>query len=130
MSACPIWSRDLPAKPAADAAPMFGPIGIRLKRMPDKEWKCAFDNPIPSPSGLQLVTLKEADDYIMKLSKIDQSHKEWQDAIEALILAAEGRRPLMRARIGMLRPLNRHVERVFDPERKPHWDKQKLARDR
>jgi hypothetical protein len=29
----------------------------------------------------------------------------------------------MFARIGMLRALNRHVEQVFNPDRKdPHWD--------
>jgi hypothetical protein len=34
----------------------------------------------------------------------------------------------MFARIGMLRALNRHVERVFDPSRKDtHWGK--LKRD-
>jgi hypothetical protein len=37
----------------------------------------------------------------------------------------------MMARIGMLRALNRNVERVFDPSRKDtHWGKRKLARDR
>jgi hypothetical protein len=35
-SACPIWSRGLPAKLAAVAARMCGPIGNRLKNMPDK----------------------------------------------------------------------------------------------
>jgi len=33
-------------------------------------------------------------------------------------MAAENRGPLMHARIGMLRALNRHVERAFDPSRK------------
>jgi len=33
----------------------------------------------------------------------------------------------MHARVGMLRALNRHVERVFDLDRKPHhWGKRKL----
>ena len=47
---------------------------------------------------------------------------EWQAAIEALLMAAEDRGPLMHARIGMLRALNRNVERVFDQSRKDkHW---------
>jgi hypothetical protein len=55
---------------------------------------------------------------------------EWQAAIEALLMAAEDRGPLMHARIGMLRALNRHVERVFDPSRKEkHWGRPKLKRD-
>jgi hypothetical protein len=38
---------------------------------------------------------------------------------------------LMLARIGLMRALNRHVERVFDPSRKDHhWGRRKLKRDR
>jgi hypothetical protein len=38
--------------------------------------------------------------------------------------------PTMLARIGVMKALNRHVERVFDPERKDtHWGKPKLKRD-
>jgi hypothetical protein len=29
--------------------------------------------------------------------------------------------PYMMARIGVMRALNRHVERVFDPSRNHHW---------
>jgi hypothetical protein len=36
----------------------------------------------------------------------------------------------MMARIGVTRALNRHVERVFNPDRKdPHWGRRKLTRD-
>jgi len=36
----------------------------------------------------------------------------------------------MMARIGMLRALNRHVERVFNTDRKDkHWGKRKIKRD-
>jgi hypothetical protein len=39
--------------------------------------------------------------------------------------------PTMMARIGIMRALNRHIERVFDPDCKdPHWGRRKLARDR
>ena len=55
---------------------------------------------------------------------------EWQAAIEALLMAAEDRGPLMHARIGVLRALNRNVERVFDSTRKDtQWGKRKLKRD-
>jgi len=43
-----------------------GPIGNRLKRMPDKGWSRAFDEPIPLPRGRQLVTLEDAGNYITK----------------------------------------------------------------
>jgi hypothetical protein len=99
-------------------------------RMPSKGWSHALDDPIPLPRGRKLVTLEDAAGYIMKLPKAEQNLGEWQAATEALIMAAEDR-PLMHARIGMLRALNRHVERVFDPLRKDHhWGKRKLARDR
>jgi hypothetical protein len=37
----------------------------------------------------------------------------------------------MMARIGIMRALNRHVVREFDPSRKEkHWRRRNLARDR
>jgi len=42
----------------------------------------------------------------------------------------DARRPTMFARIGIVRALNRHAERVFNPSRKEtHWRGPKLARD-
>jgi hypothetical protein len=44
---------------------------------------------------------------------------------------AEHDDPTMFARIGVIRALNRHVKRVFNPSRKePHWGRRKLTRDR
>jgi hypothetical protein len=40
--------------------------------------------------GRQLVTLKDAAGYIMKLPKTEQSLPEWQTAVACLIGAAEG----------------------------------------
>jgi hypothetical protein len=38
--------------------------------------------------------------------------------------------PTMMARIGVMKALNRHVERVFNSDRKEtHWGKRKLKRD-
>ena len=40
-------------------------------------------------------------------------------------------RLLKRARIGIMRALNRHVERAFNSDRKDqHWGRRKVARDR
>ena len=53
--------------------------------------------------------------------------QEWQAAIEILILVSRGG-PTMMARIGVMRALNRHVERVFNSDRKDtHWEKRKLS---
>jgi hypothetical protein len=66
----------------------------------------------------------------MKLPKAELNLREWQAAIKALIMAADGRGPMTNARIGLLRAVNRHVEGVFNPDRKdPHWRRRKLARD-
>jgi hypothetical protein len=99
--------------------------------MPDKGWSRAFDDPIPLPRERQLVTLKDAGNYITNLPKAEHEAPEWQAAMECLILVAEKNGPTMMARIGIVRALNRHVERVFNPDRKDHhWGKRKLARDR
>jgi hypothetical protein len=92
-------------------------------------WSREFDDPISLPDGRKLLTLKDAADYIMKLPKKESDLPEWQAAIEALMLCSRGG-PTMMARIGVMRALNRHVERVFNPDRKDtHWGKRKLERD-
>jgi hypothetical protein len=95
------------------------------------DWSRSFDETIPLPRGRQLVTLKDAGSYITKLPKAEHTAPEWQAAMEALILVATRGGPTMLARIGVMRALNRHVERVFSPSRKdPHWGRRKLTRDR
>jgi hypothetical protein len=94
-------------------------------------WSRKFDEPIPLPGGRELVTLKDAGNYITKLPKAEHEAPEWQAATQALILVATNGGPTMLARIGVMRALNRHVERVFEPSGKKHyWENPKLARDR
>jgi hypothetical protein len=98
--------------------------------MTDKGWKREFEDPIPLPRGRQLVTLEDAGNHITNLPKAEHEAKEWQAAMEALILVATSGGPTMFARIGIMLALNRHVEREFNPDRKDtHWGKRKLARD-
>ena len=66
------------------------------------------------PGGGQLVTLEDAGTYITRLPKAEHTTPEWQTATEALILVATVGGPTMFARIGVMRALNRHVERVFN----------------
>ena len=100
-------------------------------RVANRGWKRQFDEPIPLPRGRRLVTLEDAGKYITKLPKAEHEAAEWQAAMEALILVATSGGPTMFARIGIMRALNRHVERVFNPDRKEHhWGRRKLARDR
>ncbi len=99
--------------------------------MPDTGWRRPFDDPIPLPCGHQLVTLEDAGRYITQLPKAEHEAKEWQAAMEALILVATSGGPTLFARIGIMRALNRGLVREFNPDRKdPHWGRRKLARDR
>ena len=41
------------------------------------------------------MTLRDAADYMIKLPKAEQNLDAWQTAVEALIMAAEDRGPLM-----------------------------------
>ncbi len=93
-------------------------------------WSRRFENPIPLPDGRTLRTLRDAASYLMALPGKTRQSDEWQAAIEALLMAAENRGPLMHARIGMLRALNRNVERTFNSSgRDTHWGKRKLKKD-
>ena len=98
--------------------------------MAAKGWQPAFDDPVPLPRGRQLVTPRDAAEFITKLPKADHDAPEWQAAMEALLLVAEQGGPTMFARIGVLRALNRHRVGEFNPDRKdPHWGRRKLKRD-
>jgi hypothetical protein len=94
------------------------------------DWTREFDEPIPVSKGRQLVTLRDAAEYIQKLPEAEQLLAEWQATVEVLLLVVELNGPTMMARIGMLRALNRSIERTFDSSRKDtHWGKRKLKRD-
>jgi hypothetical protein len=93
-------------------------------------WNHRFDEPIRLPGGRRLVTLRDAGNYILTLPESEHTVPEWQAAMQALGLVATYGGPTMFARIGVMRALNRHVDRVFDTSRKPHhWWKAQLKRD-
>jgi hypothetical protein len=76
-------------------------------------------------------TLRDAANYIKKLPKSEHDTPEWRLAVQMLIDAAEDRGPMLFAKMGIQRAVNRNAERVFNPGRKdPHWGRCKLARDR
>jgi hypothetical protein len=96
----------------------------------DRGWKRRFEESIPLPRGRSLITLEDAGRYITRLPKAELEAWGWQAAMEALILVATSGGPTLFARIGIMRALTRHVERVFNPDRKDHhWGRRKLARD-
>jgi hypothetical protein len=92
-------------------------------------WSRRFEDPISLPDGRALRTLRDAASHVMALPGKTRQSDEWQTAIEALLMAAEDRGPLMHARIGVLRALNRNVERTLIDRKEMHWGKGKLKRD-
>jgi hypothetical protein len=99
--------------------------------MTDKGWRQRFEGPIPLPKGNRLVALEDAGAYITKLPKAEHDAEEWQAAMQAVLLVAEYDGPTIFGWIGVMRALNRDVERVFNSDRKDqHWGRRKLARDR
>jgi hypothetical protein len=92
-------------------------------------WSRKFEEPIPLPKGKPLVTLRDAANYITKLPKAEPQAEEWQAAMQALLLVVQQDGPTMFARIGVMRALHRHEERVFTAGRKEtHWGKRILKR--
>jgi hypothetical protein len=71
--------------------------------MSDKGWHRTFDDPIPLPGGGELRTLRDAGNYIAKLSKREHDTFAWRAAIEALMLVAEHGDDTMLPRIAMVR---------------------------
>ena len=97
--------------------------------MAETGWQRKFEDPITLADGRLLVTLMDAGEYISGLPKKETDLPDWQVAMQALLLVSRSG-PTMLARIAVMRALNRHVERVFNPERKDsHWGKRKLKRD-
>jgi hypothetical protein len=59
---------------------------------------------------------------VNRIPRADRNAKEWPAAMECLILVVEKNGPTMPARIGVMRALNRNVERVFNPDlQNTHW---------
>lgn len=88
-------------------------------------WSREFDEPIPLPGGKLLRTLRDAGEHIAALPKKEHAAPEWQAAMEALILVAEGGGPTMFARIGIMRAFN-HGK--MDPEIEPRRKRAKSYR--
>jgi len=92
-------------------------------------WSTSFEDPSILPDGRKLLTVKDAAHYVTNLPKKESDLPEWQAAIEALMLCSRGGDAML-ARIGVVKALNRHVERVFNTDAKErHLGKRKLKRD-
>lgn len=91
-------------------------------------WDQRFFDPIILPGGRKLVTLRDAALYITKLPKAEHDAKEWQAAMEALMLVAEHDGPTMLARIGVMRALHRHKPKAASASRQKRAKAYKIIR--
>jgi hypothetical protein len=94
-------------------------------------WSLRFAEPIVLQDGSKLTTLREAIGHLV--NTIPASERRMPavlTAAELITSAAEHGGPIEFARIATLQAINRHVERVFNPDRKDtRWGKRKLKRD-
>jgi hypothetical protein len=70
-------------------------------------WERPFDQPIPLPRPAAGANARDAGNYIKKLPRSDRDTAEWRIAIQMLIDAAEDRGPVLFAKVGMDRALDR-----------------------
>jgi hypothetical protein len=70
--------------------------------------------------------LGDAAEYITELPKAQHDADEWQAAMQALLLVAEQDGPVMFARTGVMKALNRNFERTLTGRKEMHWGKRKL----
>jgi hypothetical protein len=80
-------------------------------------WSQKFDEPIVLPDGRELVTLRDAGNYMASMPAAVHSRAEWVVATEALLLVAERGGPTMLARIAVQRALN-HRKSPAKPTRR------------
>ena len=95
-------------------------------------WSLRFAEPIVLEDGSKLATLRDAIRHLAKIiPEAERDMSEILTASDLLTQAAEHDGAVEFARIATLQAINRHVERVLNPNRKDHhWGRRKLARDR
>jgi hypothetical protein len=75
-------------------------------------WFKRFYDPIILPDGRELLTLRDAAEYISALPKAEHDAADWQVAMETLLLVAERDGPEMLARIAVMKALNRQSKPI------------------
>jgi hypothetical protein len=64
-------------------------------------WSEPLTKQFISPKGQPIKTLADARDYLLKLPKSRHAENDVQAAIEAVLMAAEGRGPILHATAGI-----------------------------
>lgn len=87
-------------------------------------WSAPLDKTFVPPKGKPIKTLADARDFLLKLPKARHKEDDVQAAIEAVIMAAEGRGPVLHATAGVGLVLNgRKGIQLPKSTRHPRWEK-------
>ncbi|MBN8987400.1 MAG: hypothetical protein J0H42_04090 [Rhizobiales bacterium] len=101
--------------------------------MPKDGWKRRFEDPIITPDGETLRTLRDAIKYLGRtVAKAEYGHEAVTTASTILTQSAEGGPAWMfMARMATLKAIHRHdPPPPFNPDfKEPHWGKRPLKRD-
>ena len=93
-------------------------------------WSKCFIAPIALPDGSKIATLDQARRFLLALPADRHKDADVVAAIDAVLMAAEGRGPVMHANVGIGRVVN-GPPKIPEPrpskERK--WGRRKLARE-
>ena len=73
-------------------------------------WDRPFAQPVPLAGGRPARTLRDAGNFVRKLSRLEQDAPEWRYAVQMLTDAAEDRGAILLAKIGIDRALNRKIK--------------------
>ncbi len=85
-------------------------------------WSQKLTKPIIPLKGPPIRTLGEARSFILNLPKKRHADDDVNAAVEALLMAAEGRGPILHATVGVGRVAARPVASLA-PSKKTHWGK-------
>ena len=93
-------------------------------------WNRPFDQPVPLPGEGPARTLRDAANYIKKLPRSQRNTPEWRLAIQMLLDAAEDCGPMLFARIGIERAVERSYEisSATDAAHRVHRGRRKVKR--
>lgn len=86
-------------------------------------WSAALSKTIVPAKGPPIKTLADARDYLLKLPMARHEEEVVQAAIEAVLMAADGRGPILHATAGMGLVVNGPVgAQLPKSSRRPRWE--------
>jgi len=91
-------------------------------------WSIKFDVPIVLDDGRELITLREAAEYVTALRKKEQAKPHWQTIAGELMMAAERRGIVMLVEIAMRQALAHGKPEIPRARRKKVVKKYKVIR--